>query len=251
MYTRRAIIGGCKQDGAIRQINLQLTEGEWIAEDTMVQYVYGTVFGWHTVGRLRARNLMMGENPDSVIMSGRGDVVLEHSTYPISLSAYVWNGGDGRLELRRDRPLNARYDARNVPGAPWRLTLKEVRVPTWWLFAMGARDTAPPCRLAIDADTLIPSIGGTDLRGAWRLPYSIQDPVRTANVTWMRSGGPITTWGWGVYLNGASRVTVEGPSNICESMLGDASWLTLRGANGEQPTKLQCTTTEVGHGSND
>lgn len=118
MYTRRAIIGGCKQDGAIRQINLQLNEGEWIAEDTMVQYVYGTVFGWHTVGRLRARNLMMGENPDSVIMSGRGDVVLEHSTYPISLSAYVWNGGDGRLELRRDRPLNARYDARNVPGTP-------------------------------------------------------------------------------------------------------------------------------------
>ena len=61
----------------------------------------------------------------------------------------------------------------------------------------------------------------------------------------------MTTWGWGVYLSGTSRVTVQGPGNVCELMLGDASRFTLRGVPDEPSTKLQCTTTEIGHGEHD
>jgi len=247
LVTRRATIGGTLADGAIRPSNLELLDGEWDARDTTVRYVYGITFSHAKRGRLRATNLTMGPNPDSIIMTGRGDVVLRDSTYCISLTMDASSGGVARFDLPRNQPIRRVFDGSNVPGAGWRLELRNVRVPTWWLFVGGVSSTGPPCEVRIGGcEWFIPSIMAHDLRGEFRLPERIGEPFATGNVTWRAEGASVGVAGWGVYLSGANTdVTLRGPTRIAELMLFDGR-AALLGTPGTRDARASATTIDVG-----
>ena len=67
-------------------------------------------------------------------MSGTGQAILRDSTYNISLTADVKEGGTGLFDLPTKEVLNRTFDTSNVPGAAWRLQLHNTTVPLWFLF---------------------------------------------------------------------------------------------------------------------
>ncbi len=258
LVTKTCVIGGTKQSSGIQHANLDVRNGEWIAEDTVVRYCYGIVVGER--GRVRACRLTPGESPDSVIMTGKGDVELRDSTYAISLTADISQGGKHTFDLPTGVPVSATYDGSSIPGAGYRLRLDQVVVPGWFLFFGGVSNRGRPAEITLRrAPYLIPSIMAHNLTGAWHLPCGQRDAagkmttgvpagteIRVGNLT-MRNGAQeagITTWG--LYLDGAKTdVEFDGRCRICECFLSGGH-VTLRGTAGHRDLVTPATTIEVG-----
>ncbi|NPV45871.1 MAG: hypothetical protein HPY69_02840 [Armatimonadetes bacterium] len=259
LVTHDATIGGSLRDGRVRQANIELTNGDWEATDTAVRYCYGITFGsGPEVGRLRARRLIAGPYPDTIIMTGRGDVVIEDSEYSVSLTANA-NAGpvDAVLDLPNDTPLTQVYDASNVPGAEFRLELVNTRVPHWFLFASGITNTGPTVTLTLRrCPWLIASILGWNLKGSYRLPTPWPGEARNqsltvGNVTFRTLGEPVNVFCWGVYLSGPETdVTISGQTLICELMVFDGKCQVI-GDEGTYNAATTATTVDVGQPGSD
>lgn len=249
LVSTAATIGGTLRDGVAQPSNIELLDGEWVCTDTTVRYCYGITFGWgRQGGKLRATRLIQGPNPDSIIMSGRGDVVIRDSTYAIALNAYADRGGTGVFDLPVNTPISRVFDGSNVPGADYRLQLINTRVPDFWfLFVNHVRMDGPPVEIVLrHCPKLIPSVLGHNLTGTVRLPLTLDTPVRTGNVTWRRESEPVSVIAWGLYLTGdQTNFTVAGPTTICELMLWDGRCAVV-GDDGTYNAAVTATTVECG-----
>jgi hypothetical protein len=257
LETVNTTIGGSMVGGLIYQSNFELHAGEWESTDTTVRYTYGIVFGYGPQGgRLRATRLKQGPNPDSIIMSGRGDAVLRDSTYNVSLNMYLAQSkGNGDFAMPIGVPLHAVFDGRNVPGAEYRLELINTAVPLWWIFANQVQMAGPPREVVLrDCPKFIPSILAHDLRGELRLPCAAgggrpmgpHSALKTGNLTWRTLDKPATLCCWGLYLTGEKTdVTVRGATVLCELMLFDGRAAVI-GDEGKSNTFATGTTIDVG-----
>lgn len=247
-------LGGTKTAGTYYHSNFELRDGEWKATNTTIRYCYGITFGsGATVGRLRATNLIQGPGPDSVIMSGRGDVVIKDSTYAIALHVYADKGGKATLNLPTDRPLTKVFDGSVLPGVKYRLELINTRVSLWFLFFSRVSLDGPPTEITLGhCPRIIPSISGCNLGGSVHLPETIgsgkagQPVVQVGNLTLKAVDVPIKAIAWGVYLWGSKTdLTLTGPTRICELMLR-VGRATVVGEPGTYNACLSATTIEVG-----
>jgi hypothetical protein len=259
LISRDTTLGGTRQDGRNVQVNMELHHGDWYATDTTVRYCYGIIFGsGEYVGRLRAVRLKGGPNPDSIIMTGRGDVVLKDSSYMISLSMYVDKGGQGLFDLPIDTPVNRVFDATNVPGAQYRLELVDTSVSLWFLFANNVTMDGPSVDVLLRrCPRVITCLVGKDIRGRLCLPcfhgspFPADHAITTGNVTWRTEQEPPNVLAWGVYLQGdGSDLTLLGPGHICELIVWGGN-LNLLGSEGTHDMWAQGTTIEVGDFSMD
>ena len=209
LVTRNTTIGGTISEGVIRQADFMLTDGEWESEDTTVRYVYGMVVGDDThTGKVRAKRLRGGVNPDSVIMSGLGDVILEDSEYLISLSARA-EGGVWTYDFPINTPVSAVFDSSNIPGAKYRLELINTSVPFWFFFIHDVSMDGPPTEIVLnDCPMLIACMLGSDWKGTFTLPpgwpaegKSYQS-VTLGNLTWRTLDKPVSIPTWGIYTSG-------------------------------------------------
>jgi hypothetical protein len=260
LRTQRATVGGSKPGGRIAQCNLELADGEWFAAETTVRWCYGIVVGTATTeGRLRATRLHAGESPDSIIMSGKGEATLEDSTFAISLITSLRNGGRGDFVFPINQPVNRVLDSSCIPGVAYRLSLKNVSVPLWFVFFQIAAGGPPAEIILRDCPSLIPSIQAENLRGRFALPcqglagnHSIvplaqtNTAIRIGNLTLRTLDRPAGISTWGVYLWGKETdVTLDGPTSICELMVAQGK-AALLGTEGTDDAYSPATTIEVG-----
>jgi hypothetical protein len=254
LVTRHCTVGGSDANGTVCQCNFELWDGLWDATDTTVRQSSGIIFGeTETVGRLRATRLVAGPNPDSIIMTGRGDVALKDSTFAISLTVYAGRGVTrGVFDLPVNEPVTGVYDSTNMPGAAYRLEMVNSTVPLWFLFANCVTMDGPPTELVLrNCPFLIPSVLGWNLKGEISLPAPWPGEQRNAslrvgNLTWHTLDKPAGIYCWGLYLSGdETDVTVRGQTLICELMVGGGK-VVVEGAPGTFEAATTATTIEVG-----
>jgi hypothetical protein len=247
LTTRDATVGGTNRGaGAIHTV-FHLYDGTWNATDTTVRYSYGVSFSETTRGVLRGTRFMAGPRPDAVILSGRADVRLIDSTFPIALGVYTQKGGACTLDLPARAPLTARYDASNTtPGVQWTLELERATVPLWFLFVRNIGRDNPPCRITLArSDELIVSLLGHDLAGELVLSDRLGEPVRLGSLTLDRGEKAIHVNMWALYFSGdQTDVTVRGAAHICE-LMHRGGRLRLAGTPGKNELSIGCTTTEL------
>lgn len=285
LHTERALIGGVKLGGLHNTATFWLNNGVWDAFDTTVQYSGGILLGWSMKGyqgrpdqmggTLRADGLFQGETPDALHMSGWGDAFLKNSEFALSLYFYANGTTTGKVDLNLD-PENKIAPAPKpavvygnpkihtgvtnpITGSPWRLSLQNVRVPLWYLFAQESRMTAPPVTIVMHNGKNVfckfmgkNITGSPKLGGPWSNYYkilpglpSIRNPgwhpmppncsVTIANVTF-QSGPNTNDWtyvrGWGLYIRGGgTNFSVTGPSQLVEIWFEDGTLSLTGGQN--------------------
>ncbi|HWB08668.1 MAG TPA: hypothetical protein VG826_05570 [Pirellulales bacterium] len=253
LTTHDTTIGGTLQDGVAQQANFNLDDGLWTAVDTTVRYTYGIQFNHETVGRLRATRLRQGLNPDSIIMAGKGDVVLADSTYMIGLNLRV-RGEKTTLDLPTDTPITRTINEHNTPGATFQLKLKNVTVPDFWfVFFHDVSMTGKPTEVTLKScKKFLPSIMGTDLTGEVTLSKDLEQPLRIGNLTVRRDGtNPLDAFAMGLYLSGReNNLVLNGPMVICELMMFDGGKVTLKGTENTYDAACSATTLDL-HGSSE
>ena len=204
--------------------------------------------------KFHATRLMAGPHPDSIIMSpSAADVVLRDSEFNISLAVSAQDGGRGRLDLPSDEPVNRIFGSENLPGIKYRLELVNTRVALWWVFFSGIQRGGAETEIVLGhCPRLIPSILAYNLQGPLQLPapWPAQRETTTdltiGNLTLKTIGQPVSTWCWGLYLDGdETDVTLKGPTNICELFLSGGKMELLGDANTYNALNA-CTTVEVG-----
>ncbi len=133
------------------------------------RYSYGITFSEKTVGKLRATRLIQGPNPDSIIIAGRGDVIVKDSKFAIALNLYAHSGGKATLDLPINRPITTIFDRATLPGVQYRLELVNVTVPNYWfLFLRNVSMQGPLCEITLrDCVKILPAILGHNLTGTW------------------------------------------------------------------------------------
>lgn len=256
LVSRKSTLGGTVKDGIIHTINFEVAHGNWTATDTTIRHTSGILLGSaDKPARFEATRLIQGPQPDSLIMNGTGQAILRDSTYNISLTADVKEGGTGLFDLPTKEVLNRTFDTSNVPGAAWRLQLHNTTVPLWFLFVNSVSMHGPPAEIRlVRCSSLIPSIMGGNLRGEMRLPAPWPHPgarpdervLRTGNVTWRATGSDVSVACWGVYLWGdKTDLTLSGQTLIAELMLYEGR-CALVGTAGTFEAATFATTIEVG-----
>lgn len=249
LITRNSTVGGSQRGGINYQTTFQLRDGLWEATDTTVRYCYGISFWDKTVGRLRARRLIRGPNPDSIIMSGKADVVLEDSTYPMALGLYANTGGTATLDLPVDQSITKTFDETVIPGVQWRLKMVDSAVPGFWfVFLRRVSADGPPYEVVLgDCPKILPALLGHNVQADLNLPELIEAPIRYGNLTLRPADNPIKTVVWGVYCTGPKTdVTLRGPVRICELMVWGGR-VRLVGNENTYDACCACTTLDV-HG---
>lgn len=255
LTTRNVTIGGAEQDGKVYQTYFEILRGAWESSDTTIRYSSGVTMGW-TGGEVKfhAERLKRGPHPDSIIMScGAADVILKDSDFNISLAVSAARGGRGYLELPVNQPITGVFDASNIPGVSYRLELVNTTVDLWWVFFSGIQKDGPLTEVVLGrCPRLIPSIIAYDLQGELALPApwptrpEEATELRIGNLKLRTTGQPVSTWCWGLYVDGPrTDVVVRGKTNICELFLSDGRLL-LEGEPGTYNALNACTTVEVG-----
>lgn len=251
LTTRDTTIGGTIQKGVAQQANFNLDDGLWTAENTTVQYTYGIQFSRETVGRLRATRLKQGPNPDSIIMTGKGDVELTDSTYMIALNLHI-RGDEGMLDLPNDVPITRTINESNMPGTTFQLKLKNVTVPDFWfLFFHDVSMTGRPTEITLkNCRKFLPSIMGTDLTGEVTLSKGLEQPLKIGNLIVRREGTTsVNAFAMGLYLSGKeNNLVLIGPIVICELMMFDGGQVTFKGTENTHDAACSATTLDL-HGS--
>ncbi len=256
LITRNVTIGGAQQGDKVYQTYFEIQHGAWESHDTIIRYSSGVTMGWtgHRV-KFHATRLMAGPHPDSIILSSNAaDVLLKDSEFNISLAVSAERGGQGRLDLPANEPVNRVFDSSNVPGIKYRLELVNTKVDLWWVFFSGIRQGGPATQVVLGhCPRLIPSIIAYDLQASLELPapwptrQGDATELHIGNLSLQTTGQPVGTWCWGLYLDGAKTdVTLRGPTCICELFLS-AGKMVLAGDPGTFNALNACTTVEVGH----
>jgi hypothetical protein len=115
LRTSECTVGGSDYRGTAATL-FDLQEGSWYAEATMIDYSTGIQFGWDTDARLHARDLRRGQQPDSIIVTGRADVTVADSTFAIALVASGSAGGETTLDLPHNAAVSRTFDGSVLPG---------------------------------------------------------------------------------------------------------------------------------------
>ncbi len=249
LVTRRSTLGGfVQEDGTPIHTVFHLYQGEWEAMDTTVQYSYGISFHWQEGrGVLKGTRLRAGLRPDAIICSGRADITLIDSDFPIGLGVYVQKGGRTGLDLPTGKPLTAVYDSKNLtPGVEWRLDLKNTTVGTWFLFLRNIGMESPPCEVTLGESTrLIVSLLGHNLTGDLNLSNDLAEPVKLGNLTLRRADEFPGVSTWALYCSGdKTDLKVRGATHICE-LMHSGGRLHLAGTAGRSDLSIGCTTLEL------
>ena len=247
LVTRDTVIGGSNRGGAPIHTVFHLYDGQWDAVDTTVQYAYGVSFHAQTRGVLRGERFRAGPRPDAVIASGKADISLTDSTFPIALGIYTNAGGSAVLDLPVAEPVDRLFDVSNVPGAPYRLELVRHTVPNhWFVFLRQISMNAPPCEVVLrDCPSVLVSLLGWNLHGELTLPKGLAAPVRLANVTLRKADRPVGVSSWCIYCGGEeSDLVIRGPATIAEFMHRGGR-IRLLGTPGTRDLVLLCTTLEM------
>jgi hypothetical protein len=264
LRTSGCTVGGSGHRGTASTL-FDLQEGWWHAEQTTIEFSTGIQFGWDTDAHLHARDLRRGQQPDSVIVTGRADVVLADTTFAIALSASGSAGGETTLDLPRNTPLTRTFDGSVLPGARYRLELRNVTVPEWYLFFGDVRNEGPRTTYRLnDCPWVLPSLMGRDLTGSvclptnwtgtqppgtWRSAVPAGTRVTCGTLTVEAVSDRVGIPAWGVYLSGpASDLTLSGPTRIAELMVNDGGKCRLAGTTGTHDAWCTATTIEV-HGT--
>lgn len=221
------------------------------ATDTTVQYCYGVTFSWKDteVGVLRGKRFNAGPSPDSIIIIGKADVVLEDSSFPLALGLYTEKGGQVTLDLPINEPLTRTFDGSALLGAEkYKAVLKNVTVPHWFVMVRNIWPNNPPCEIVLDrCESLLLSLLGHGVTGEVYLDREMDRPVEIMNVTVRKGRGPLNLhMCGGIYLSGPDNdLTLRGTMPLAETMLWGGR-LRMEGTE-EQPFYAGCTTMDV-HG---
>lgn len=250
MITTNVVAGGIKRDGRLCAVNFSLKNGLWDGVDTTVQNCYGITFHWNgdLVGTLRGKRFNSGPNPDSIIIAGGADVELEDSTFPLSLGIHTELGGKAVVDLPCGEPLTRVFDKTTLCGAePYRVVLKNVTVPHWFVFVRNIWPDNPKSEIVIErCDSLMLSLLGHNVTGTVNLSPDLSTPVYIGSVTVSRGKGPVNLRMYGgLYFSGTENdVTIRGPARIAELMLWGGK-VRVAG-NTSRDIFLGCTTLDVG-----
>ncbi|WP_136078903.1 hypothetical protein [Pontiella desulfatans] len=221
LITRNSTVGGGVHDGVYANTIFNLNDGEWDAVDTTVQYSYGITFSQETVGKFRATRLRQGPSPDSVIVSGKADVVLTDSQFVVGLALYCLKGGEYALDLPVNRRFSAKYDSSNLP-ADYSLELNNHLVPSqWFVFFRRIEPGKPECVVTLnDCPNFLPHLLGHNIAGDVQLGFDFKQPLKIANLT-IKRGDQFYPWAyqWGTYFTGEKTdAHIKGPAVIGEHM---------------------------------
>ena len=261
LRTRNCTVGGSNAHGTASTY-FDIQNGRWYADDTTVEFSSGITFGWDSDARLQARNLRRGAQPDSIIVTGRAQVTLSDSAFAIALFANGNAGGKTVVDLPRNTPLTRTFDAATVPGAHYRLALRNVQVPEWYLFFYDVRTAGKPTKYELrECPWVLPSLMGQDLRGEvclptnwtgsqppglWRSTVPAGTKVTCGTLTVEAVSDRVGIPAWGVYLAGAeSDLTLRGPTRIAELMVNDGGRCRLLSTPGTHDVWCTATTMDV------
>jgi hypothetical protein len=250
LVTSRTTIGGSAISGAPVHTVFYLYDGEWTATDTTIQYSYGVEFSDETPGVFHATRLKAGIRPDAVIVSGKGDVTLIDSDFPIAIAIYAHKGGKVELNLPINRAITRVFDASNLtPGVEWRLDMKNSSASLWFVFLRNISKGNPPCEVTLgECPYLIVSLFLYDIAGEFVLSGDLNEPAQLGSTTLKSAGKPLSIRMWALYFSGGKTdVTVRGPANVCEVMqwAGKSRFI---GTPGKNDLTLFCTTLDL-HGA--
>ncbi len=252
LRTENVTIGGTVKDGNVEFTTFWIMDGEWHALDTTVQYSYGIMFSHKTIGKLRGKRFMKGPHPDGVIMNGKGDVILEDSSFNIALNYSIRDGGTLRFNLPvGETPMTRVFDQTTLgKGCEYRLEMRKSRVPGWWwLFLNDLSMDGPPCEVFIDGGgKVVSAVKGTDLRGTATWVRNLEAPFTFANLTMRKGDQPLRIDSISFYLHGdKTDVVVPGPTELAEVMLWGGKF-TVRGTPGTKDAICRCVTFDF-HGN--
>lgn len=269
LQTERALIGSGYVNGNLAQVRLLSLRGTWLARQTVTQALITILAdgrtGWYgnplyRGGSVLADGLYEGDRTDAIHMSGMGDATLANGAMNVGL---YFDAAGSAVASAATFDLDSRNHLQCVYGdpsvhqgvtapiarSPYRLELRNHRVPTWQMFAVNATSTGPMQTITLQhAEDVICNFRGIDLVGApvlggpWashyatlpglpsttRPGYHAMPPgcsVRLGNVVF-QSGPGVADWNriraWGLYARGTgTNLTVVGPSHIAEINLTD------------------------------
>jgi len=132
LRTENVTIGGTDHLGYYAPANFHLDDGQWHAVGTTVRLSYGILFSDKATGKLRARGLKRGPCPDSIIASGKCDVVVEDSDFRFALNLSAQKGGRCELDLPVNERVTRLFDGSVLSHPEARLELRNVTVADWW-----------------------------------------------------------------------------------------------------------------------
>jgi hypothetical protein len=247
LVTRNTVIGGKVVDGVPIHTVFHIYDGEWDAIDTTVQYAYGFSFHAETRGVLRATRLRAGPRPDAVIASGKADITLVDSTFPLALGVYTNKGGKAVLDLPVGEPIDRVFDHTNMPGVEYTVRLTRHVVPhQWFVFLRRIEMNKPPCEVVLrNCPRVIVSLLGWNVQGEVQLSEDLAEPIRLANVTLRKADKPVGVSMWCVYFSGKKLdLTVRGPGRIAE-LMHRGGRMRLEGGTGRHDLVIGCTTLEM------
>jgi hypothetical protein len=248
LVTRNTTIGGAIRDGVAIHTVFHIYDGEWDAVDTIVQYAYGFSFHAETRGVLRGERLHAGPRPDAVIASGKADITLIDSTFPIAIGVYTNAGGSATFDLPVGEPVTRVFDGSNVPGAEYRMELTRHVVPyQWFLFLRRVSMDAPPCEVVLrDCPRVLVSLLSWNVEGELTLTGTLDEPLRMGSVTLRRADRPVNVSMWSLYGGGPKYdLTVHGRDTRIAEFMHRGGTVRLRGRPGTRDFNLGCTTLEM------
>ena len=231
------------------QVNFELHDGEWHATDTTVRYSYGIVFSETTTGVLRAKGLKAGPCPDSVILSGKGDALVEDSSFQFSLNLTAARGGTTQLDLRVNELVSRVFDGTVLRDPEARLELRDVTVPhNWWVFIHDVKMDGPAREVVLSGNaTVVLGIMGWNLQGPIPFVADLTAPFHAGNLVLRRVTEDLKAPSMSYYLSGPETdVTVPGPTVLNEVMVWGGR-LRIAGTPGTHDVVASCTSFDV-HG---
>lgn len=265
LKTERATIGGTKTNGVTRPTVFEIYDGEWLAQDTMVQYSCGILFSYATKGRLDAVGLKAGENPDSVIVCGKAEVKLKDSSFDVALHLPAYTGKEVTLDLPVGVPIDRSFNRDLIPGVEYSLRMQDSVVPTvWFAFFVSVKPEGEITRYNLrDCPNLVPGFTASGLKGDVTLPCSWTGDEWPGQWSAMQTGTEASIGslrvrtltdktvlaGWGVYLQGSETdVALRGSTNLCEVMVEEGRCRIL-GEKGKHNIWVTCTTLDAQKGA--
>lgn len=248
LITRNTAIGGyVRKDGVPIHTVFHLYDGRWEAIDTIVQYAYGVSFNDKAEGILRGTRMNAGPRPDAIIASGKADIELTDSTFPIALGIYCLKGGSTTLDLPVRKPVTALFDSTNTPGVEYRMRLTRHIVPDqWFVFLRRIEMQRPPCKVILrDCPRVLVSLLGHNLQGQVNLSGDLKEPLKLGNLTLSKTEKPVGISMYCLYCTGGKTdLSVHGPAIIAELMHWGGK-LKMKGTPGKNDLTLLCTTLEA------
>ncbi len=252
LRTTRCVVGGTPRVHA----QIQLNSGWWYATDTTIQYVYGTGV---SSGHLYANRLTAGADSDSIYPGGSADVVLQDSTYSVTLMFNASNGGTTNLDLPVNTPVSRVYDQRNCPGITYRVELVNTQVPAWGLWLNDITSGGPVATYNLrNCPSFGLGLSGHNLTGTATLPSSLDEetgrwrqllPVNTSlsfgSVRLTALDGRVNPW-LNVYLDGGQTdLTIAGSSDVIELWVSNGGVCRVFGTPGTHNALLHCWTLDA------